>query len=208
MTGSDFRVIHRVWTTRPQVALTFDDGDSVDDWRRLLDILAGYGVKASFFCLGIRVRDEPGIARRTVAEGHAIGSHGWDHARLRGVPDAEVRSRLMRDRAIWWRVARSSSLPFFRPPYGAYDSATLAAASVAGYTRIVLWDVDPQDWTRPGPQVICRRVLEQARAGSIVCMHVVDQTADALPSVIEGLRHMGLEPVSLPVLLNEGTLVR
>ena len=62
-------------------------------------------------------------------------------------------------------------------------------------TPIVLWDVDPSDWARPGAVVIAGRVLMQTRPGTIILMHDGggdrSQTVAALPLVIEGLLDRG-----------------
>lgn len=71
----------------------------------------------------------------------------------------------------------SPPAPYFRPPYGAYDSEVLRAVGAD-------------------------RVLSHARAGSIVVMHTLDGTAAALPSIIGRLRKRGLEPVSLQELFD------
>jgi hypothetical protein len=61
-----------------RVALTFDDGGATP-WRSILDTLKAHKAHATFFVLGPYVSSTPSLARRTLAEGHAIGSHGWTH---------------------------------------------------------------------------------------------------------------------------------
>ena len=158
-------------------------------------------VTATFFANGMRVVEHPALARRTVVEGHAVGSHGWDHTRLPGLPRDEVRRRLRADHQAWSRLTGATPLPWFRPPYGAVDDVVVETARQAGYRHTVLWDVDPEDWKEPGPHAVAERVLSRAGPGSIVGMHVVEDTADALASVIDGLRHGGLEPVTVPALV-------
>jgi peptidoglycan/xylan/chitin deacetylase (PgdA/CDA1 family) len=114
--------------------------------------------------------------------------------------ESAVRGDLQRQAQAWWRVARVTPVPYFRPPYGSYDSSTLAAAGDLGFARTMLWDVDPQDWRRPGASVIVSKVLGAIGPGDIVVMHVQAQTADALPSILDGLRRRGLIQSSLPEL--------
>jgi peptidoglycan/xylan/chitin deacetylase (PgdA/CDA1 family) len=199
------RVVRRVDGAGSRVALTFDDCVDGDAWSRILDVLAARGAGASFFCPGTRVNANPALAARTVAEGHTIGAHGWDHRDLTTLTDEEIRARLELDGAAWWRQASTTPVPYLRPPYGAYDADTLRVAGAEGYAYTILWDVDPQDWTRPGARAIAARVLEHARSGSIVVMHVLDQTAAALPAILDGLAGRGLRPVTLADLLAEGT---
>lgn len=194
-------VWHRVEGAGPRVALTFDDCDRPGAWAGILDVLAHEAATGTFFANGMRVVEQPALARRTVAEGHAVGSHGWDHARLPGLPGEEVRRRLRLDHRAWYTLTGATPVPWFRPPYGALDDVVLCTAREAGYRHTVLWDVDPEDWTEPGARAVAERVLSKARPGSIVGMHVVEHTAEALPSVIRGLRDRGLELVVVPDLV-------
>ena len=194
------RVWRRVDSAGRRVALTFDDCYDTAAWARILDTLKAKHATASFFCTGIYVAGHPDLARRTLAGGHTVGSHGWDHASLTALPYDEVRSRLVRDESAWWRIAGTTPAPFFRPPYGATNATVLRAAGSAGYLRTIVWDVDPRDWSLPGASVIRERVLSAARRGSIVVLHALDQTAAALPGIVNGLRARGLEPVSLAEL--------
>ncbi|MEW6059634.1 MAG: polysaccharide deacetylase family protein [Actinomycetota bacterium] len=183
-----------------RVALTFDDCYSQSAWSRILSILDARHAQASFFCSGVYVAAFPNVAHRTAALGHTIGAHGWNHPNMSLLGEREVLHQLVSDSEAWWRVARVTSVPWFRPPYGSYDQAVLSTAGQAGYLHTVLWDVDPQDWRRPGASAIAARVLSATHSGSIVVLHTLDQTADALPAIIDGLRARGLEPVGLTAL--------
>jgi len=187
-----------------RVALTFDDCGSPSAWDSILSTLHASRIKAAFFCPGIYVRAAPAEARRTALEGHTIGSHGWDHANFARLSFAQARRRLISDREVWWRLAKVSPTPLFRPPFGAYNRTAYAAAAAAGYSTFVLWDVDPNDWRDPGVSVIVSRVLRAVRPGSIVLMHVKPQTAAALPQILRGLRAKRLRPVALTELLRMG----
>lgn len=65
----------------------------------------------------------------------------------------------------------------------------------------MLRDVDPEDWTRPAASELSRRIQTEARAGSIVVLHAIDETAGALPEIIRNLRDKSLEPVALSNLI-------
>src|ERR1044071_3861666 len=65
-----------------QLALTYDDGPNDPHTLRLLDVLAKYGAKATFFLIGKYVRQRPEIARTIQAAGHTIGNHTWNHPNL------------------------------------------------------------------------------------------------------------------------------
>lgn len=195
------RLVARVDNAGRYVALTFDDCFFPSSWDSILRTLARNRVKAAFFCPGFLVRAFPHLAARTLRAGHTIGSHGWDHAQLSASAYGGILWRLKRDRDVWWRW-REAAVPYFRPPYGAYNSTVLSAAGAAGYRYTVLWDVDTRDWTNPGLGAIVSRAVRPARAGSIILLHVKPQTALALPLIIRGLRNRGLTPIGLDELLH------
>lgn len=181
------------------VALTFDDGGA-EPWASMLSTLKAYRAHATFFPLGPYAQASPSLMRRTVAEGNALGSHGWTHTEMTRQSYSAVRGEWIRSEAPWWNAAGVTPVPYCRPPYGSYNSTTLAAAGSAGFTRVILWDVDPRDWTEPGSAVIAQRVLSAVHPGAIVCMHLRAQTAAALPTILSGLRARGYKAVSLPEL--------
>jgi peptidoglycan/xylan/chitin deacetylase (PgdA/CDA1 family) len=189
-----------------RVALTFDDCDDPDAWRRILHTLSHESVRATFFCPGQEVLRYRALARATVRRGHDVGSHGWDHALLTGRSTEASAWRLRKDAAAWWRVAHVTSIPYFRPPYGAYDSSVLRASGQNGYGRLILWSVDPADWQNPPPSTIASRVLTHVHPGSIVIMHVRRHTATALPRILRRLKRKHLKPVNLDALFAAGRL--
>ena len=155
-------VFHRLPDGVAGVALTFDDCDDGAAWDQILDVLASEAVLGVFFGLGFRVEQFPDAARRTVAAGHFVGAHGWDHRDLTGLGHDDVVWRLRADRTAWQRVG-AAEVVAFRPPFGRYDPSTLVAAGDAGYRQMVLWDVDPRDWQLPGAHVIVARAVAVAQ---------------------------------------------
>lgn len=194
-------VLRRVDGAGRRIALTFDDCGSLDAWRRILDTLAASRAEATFFCVGTVLATSGSLPRRTVALGNAVGAHGWDHDSVVGVSESVIRSKVRHDQAAWWRRARTTPAPFFRPPGGELGATTLAGVGAEGFRWTVLWDVDPADWTGISSDAIRRRVLSSVRPGSIVVLHVTSRTAEALPGILRGLRAKDLEAVSLPALL-------
>ncbi len=196
MSASDRMVRHRLPSGLHGVALTFDDCDQGGPWSDILEVLATWRAAATFFANGMRVVQFPEQARRTVSEGHALGAHGWDHSDLTQLGREEVERRLLADR--WaWRQAGAMDVVLVRPPYGRFGADLLEAARRTRYEELVLWDVDPLDWQLPEPEVIVARVLDGCSPGSIIDLHVTAPTAAALPSIIDGLRHEGLECLPL-----------
>lgn len=193
-------VYERVENAGARVALTFDDCWTSAQWTRMLDTLDALRVRATFFCVGDAVSKWPSLAQRTVAAGHTIGDHTDTHRDLTTLSTEEIQADLRAGQAAWWSAARWTGEPYLRPPMLAYDARVLAAAGSVGASRMILSDVDPEDWRLPGSAVIADRVLASVRGGSIVGLHTLDQTADALGAIVAGLRAAGLEPVTLAEL--------
>jgi peptidoglycan/xylan/chitin deacetylase (PgdA/CDA1 family) len=105
-------------------------------------------------------------------------------------------------------LAGQSPVPYWRPPFGSYDTAVLIAAASVSYTKTILWDIDTIDWrpiSQGGPTAdqIAAKVVAGAQDGSVVLNHLGGyRTRSALPAVIFGLRHTrGMEPTSISDLL-------
>src|SRR5580704_10238906 len=81
-----------------QLALTFDDGPNPAWTPRLLDILAGQDVRATFFLVGRYAQAEPYLVRRISAAGHLIGNHSWSHPNLAITSARRVEEELTRTR--------------------------------------------------------------------------------------------------------------
>ena len=139
-----------------ELALTFDDGPSATWTPRLLDLLAGHGVKATFFVLGKHAEAEPALVRRIVAEGHLVGNHSWSHPNLALTAASRVREEMIRTKQALEEI---SGVPvrFFRPPFGARRPMVLRAAREYGMTP-VLWNAMTTDWKEPSAEKIAARL--------------------------------------------------
>ena len=185
-----------------RVALTFDDGYDEAGWAAILAVLHARGAHATFFINGRYVAGYPTLARRTVAWGNAIGSHTWSHVLTTTETPTQIRAQIEGDIKAWWRVARATPVPYFRPPYGGYDDKTLAVAGSLGFARVMLWSVDPTDYSDPGAAVIADRVLSGVRSGAVFELHCLPETAAALPAILAGLHARGYTAVTLPALFH------
>ena len=185
----------------PYIALTFDDGPNATLTPKLLDLLAAHHMKATFFVVGQNAADHPDILRRAVREGHEIGNHSWSHPNLGKMSDEAVRRELQKtDDAIFSAIGRRPTL--MRPPYGSLtEHQRRWIHDDFGY-RIIIWDVDPLDWKRPGPSVVCNRILKETRAGSIVLAHDIHPpTIEAMPATFDQLDRKGFKSVTVSELL-------
>ncbi|MFJ1702724.1 bifunctional polysaccharide deacetylase/glycosyltransferase family 2 protein [Kitasatospora sp. NPDC088346] len=183
------------------MALTFDDGPDEQWTPQILDVLAQYHAKATFFVTGSMVTRHPDLIRRIIADGHEIGLHSFTH------PDFTLQS----DRRITWEMAQTQLAlagvagvhsALFRPPYSSDASAlddltwpVLKKLADRGYVTAFI-DEDTEDWQRPGVDAIVAAAMpKKAGEGHIVLMHDAGgdraQTVAALKVVMPRLQAEG-----------------
>jgi len=189
----------------PYIALTFDDGPSPVLTPKLLDLLAARHLKATFFVVGQNAADHPDILKRAVREGHEIANHSWSHPNLGKMSDEAVRRELQKtDDAIAAAIGKRPTL--MRPPYGSITANQKKWIHQEFGYRIIIWDVDPLDWKRPGPSVVTARILKETKAGSIVLAHDIHPpTIEAMPKTFDQLIEKGFKSVTVTELLGMAT---
>jgi peptidoglycan-N-acetylglucosamine deacetylase len=189
----------------PYIAMTFDDGPSAALTPKLLDLLAAHHIKATFFVIGENVAEYPEIVARAAREGHEIANHSWSHPNLGKMSQENVRSQLQRtDDAIKSATGKSPTL--LRPPYGSITEREKRWIHDEFGYHIILWDVDPLDWKRPGPAAVRNRILKETRPGSIVLSHDIHPgTVEAMPSTFDELEAKGFKFVTVSELLDMAT---
>jgi peptidoglycan-N-acetylglucosamine deacetylase len=186
----------------PYIALTFDDGPSEKLTPKLLDILAARHIKATFFVIGQNVAEHPEIVKRALKEGHEIGNHSWSHPNLAKMSDESVRRELKKtDDAITEACATRPTL--VRPPYGSITPRQKRWIHEEFGYRIILWDVDPLDWKRPGAKVVTSRIMKETRNGSIVLSHDIHPgTIESVPETLNELEAKGFKFVTVSELIS------
>ncbi len=196
--------VSRVAVPGPYVALTFDDGPHASYTPQILDILRRHGAHATFFVLGSRAASHPGILARAVAEGNEIGSHTWNHMNMARSSHAAICSDLDRTAAAIEK-ATGKRPRVMRPPYGAANSAVTSLVYGRYGTPAILWDVDTEDWRRPGVGVVVDRAVSKARPGSIILVHDIHaSTLAAVEGIVSGLQARGFKLVTVSQLMALG----
>lgn len=179
-------------TLVPCVAVTYDDGPSPLT-AGILDELAARDAAATFYAQGANAGRFREVLARMTREGHEVANHTWNHPHLPGLTAQQVSAQI-RDTSRALEAASGQAVRSFRPPYGEYDSAVLAAAGLPA----ILWDVDTEDWRGPSDEVLIRRAVEGPRAGSIVLQHDVHTvTARTAGAVYDGLLDRGFTLVTV-----------
>ena len=201
------QIPNRLPTRRWVVALTFDAGADNAGAPKILSVLARARVPATFFMTGRWAELYWRWARRIAAH-YPIGNHTFNHTDLLTLSLAGVRSEVLGASAAIKRATGRPPVPLFRFPYGSSNASTLAVVNRLGYTAVG-WTVDTLGWegTSQGQSVnsVVSRALAHIERGEIILMHVganpTDHStldADALATIISGIRRRGYTLVTLP----------
>lgn len=153
----------------PVLYLTFDDGPHPVYTPQVLDLLAEYDVKATFFVVGWMVSLYPDVTRRIAAEGHSIQLHSWRHDHLTRFTRDEFIADVRKVQAILGKTVNRRGT-CIRPPYGSVNARVRGWASELGLT-VAMWDVSGDDWTDISSEQIANIVVRRAAPDAVLLLH-------------------------------------
>jgi peptidoglycan-N-acetylglucosamine deacetylase len=193
------------------VALTFDAGADRGFAAKILSILEQNAIHATFGMTGAWALANRDLVRRMAHDNDSFVNHTFDHRSFTGyssrtapLTDAQRGWEIMQTEKVLWSVAHRSARPFFRPPFGDYDPATLRLLRRMGYRYMIMWTVDSLGWEHLQAAAILNRCLAGLRPGTIYLMHVGIQSQDAfaLRPLIQALRRRGYGFETIPQLVS------
>lgn len=186
-------LIWRFPTAEKEIYLTFDDGPVPGPTDFVLETLRKYNCKATFFCIGDNVRNNPEIFKRIQEEDHVIGNHTFNHLKGWSTPLAQYVENVKQfDKQV--KLEREDSkIELFRPPYGRITRSQIR--SLKNY-KIVMWDVLTIDYNKNiSPEACLKNSVAVTRPGSIVVFHdsikAERNMMFALPRFIEHFQQQG-----------------
>jgi peptidoglycan-N-acetylglucosamine deacetylase len=186
--------------TDKAVALTFDDGNDSQNTEKILYILRSRGVNATFFPTARAVELASKTWRQVAAANYPIANHTYHHISLKGLCFQKQLAELEKAKS----VIAAEPLPlqgYMRPPYEDFDDNTRLAATAAGESHVVLWDIDTFDWTGVGWRTVAARAL-RGHSGSIILMHTsAHASSTALYEIIKQFKKRGYRFVTVGQML-------
>ena len=199
------RVYYRSDENSKKIALTFDDGPHPRFTRQILDILSEYGIKATFFVIGVNAKNYPESLKIIKDSGCEIGNHTYSHKRMEGMTTEQIRVEIEKcDEAIFEISGVHPRV--FRPPQGYVPNELLSITSKKEY-KVALWSIDTLDWSLNPSREIYGTVISKLRGGDIILMHDYvsggNTTCDALRMIIPSLLEKGYSFVTVSELLGE-----
>ena len=195
------RIVWRIDTPEPLVALSFDDGPAPEHTPQVLDILSKHRAHATFFLIGDRAVAHPELVGRLRSEGHEVGNHSFTIRPTVQASDDAFLANLTRTEEV---LGLSGPIKLFRPPGGKIRPSQLRLAEDRGY-RVILGSAYPYDGAHPPSAYIRWLVTKNLAPGVIVILH--DGIADpsrmvaALGSILTDGERKGLRFVTVGDLL-------
>jgi peptidoglycan/xylan/chitin deacetylase (PgdA/CDA1 family) len=188
--------------TRDAVALTFHGDGPASIVREMLTVLRKNQARVTVLAIGRWLAADPALAGMIRDAGHELGNHTWSHQTMPRLVAAAIRTEVDRAAAEIDKLTGSPGR-WFRPSGTPRSTPAIrTAATAAGYGACLGYDVDPLDYTDPGPAAIVRSLARSVRPGSIVSLHLGHPgTLAALPAVLAHLHDRGLAPVTASDLL-------
>lgn len=182
-------------------ALTFDDGPWPNNTEKILDILSQENIKATFYWVGRAVQNSPDIAKKVVAQGHAIGNHTWRHPQVNLDEITAAEEIANTAKVIYDKTGVKTNL--FRPPGGNIYGQLVPYAKRQKYS-VNMWDVESADYYASASEIV-RNVVKSTKPGSIILLHDGGgdrkRTIQALPLIILQLKEQGYSFVTVPELM-------
>ena len=192
---------HAIWRMDPSekaVYLTFDDGPIPEATPFVLDVLARFNIRATFFVVGDNVRKHPDIFRQVVEAGHRIGNHTYNHiGGFRWLSWKYLENTQKAEDIIGKYDSRPVHSFLFRPPHGWLRTLQYRAIRRQGY-QIIMWDLVTRDYSRRlTADEVLENVKRYARNGSIITFHdslrSIDKLQKILPSALQWLIDQGYQ---------------
>jgi len=181
--------IWRMDTEERAVYLTFDDGPIPESTPFILETLAKYNVKATFFMVGENVQKNPELYQMIVDAGHQVGNHTHNHL---GAFKHWTTTYIINT----FKANEYIHSHLFRPPHGLLRHSEYWWIKKA--FKIVMWDLVTRDYSKwlTGEDVF-NNVKNYARNGSIITFHdslkSIDKLRFALPQILQWLQEQGYE---------------
>ena len=187
--------------SRPEIALTFDDGPHPRDTTGVLDVLARHNVRATFFLIGEQVERHARLVKQIHDGGHQIGIHCYRHKPFPLEDGNQLRVQLDRTRTVIAEACQSSASAMMdvRPPYGLFSAKMIPMFAEWKY-RLVMWNCIPPHYLQPLKWTILQ-VLDASIPGSIIVLHDGHghgtKAAHAVELVLPRLKSQGFEFVTV-----------
>ncbi|SEA58996.1 Peptidoglycan/xylan/chitin deacetylase, PgdA/CDA1 family [Oribacterium sp. KHPX15] len=185
-------------TTKPMVALTWDDGPNGSTGEAIMDVLEKYNGRGTFFVVGNRVDEFASEIQRMAANGHEIANHSWDHdTKLSKNSSDYIVQEFAKTNAKVQEVAGVTPV-LARLPGGIISDTVKSSITMP----LIFWSVDTLDWKHKDADKVVESIKSEISDGGIVLMHeLYKSTQAACEEIIPWLAQQGYQLVTVSELI-------
>lgn len=194
--GQNGEIRHQADTTKPMIALTYDDGPSKNT-STIVETLQKYNSVATFFVVAERISYFPDSFKSAYESGNEIASHTYSHTMLNKLTASEIKEEIAKaNKEIKKYIGIPAAL--LRPPGGNINDTVRESVD----SPMILWSVDTEDWSNRNTATTTKRALANPEDGDIILMHdLYESTAAAADQIVSSLIDDGFQLVTVSELI-------
>mgnify|MGYP001208712793 CR=1 FL=1 len=183
--------IRHIPTTKPWVAITFDDGPSIYT-ERILQQLAKKNATATFFLQAKNIEQYPNLALKIYAAGHSVANHGYQHDHVEKKNPKQLIEMIAKSQLVFYDIF--DFIPrYYRPAYSRIAPGQIDLLKMH-FLHLIRWNIDPQDWNKKhSKRYIINHITKNIKAGDIIILHESEKTIKLLPKLIKKIQKKGLQ---------------
>ncbi|GAB3069827.1 polysaccharide deacetylase family sporulation protein PdaB [Virgibacillus ainsalahensis] len=188
----------------PNIALTFNISWGEEKVFDILEQLKQQQVQATFFVSGEWAERHPDIIEQIAEDEHEVGMLGYRYKSYLEQETDQVRKDLVQAREVFEKLG-FEDVNLLRTPSGHFNKEIIELAEEMNF-QVIHWNVNPSDWKNPGTDAIVDTVMQETTNGDIVLLHASDavkQTAEALKTILPGLKNKEFQFVPMTELINQ-----
>ncbi|WP_458627979.1 polysaccharide deacetylase family protein [Winogradskyella sp. PC D3.3] len=187
---------------KKQVAITFDDGPNAEFTPQILDLLKTYHAKATFFCIGKHIKQQPKLVQQMIAEGHTVGNHTYSHSEIfdfygkqKVIDEIETTNALVAS-------IINKEIILFRPPYGVTNPAITKALKHTKH-KVIGWNIRSLDTVKNDEKTILNRITKNITPGAVILLHDSQNiTVRVLEQLLLFLQENNYQSITVDTLFN------
>lgn len=179
-------IVPRVETQEKAVALTFDDGPN-EKADKLVQLLDDAKIKATFFLIGENMEKYPQETVKLVQAGHEVGNHSYSHQRMILKTPGFIQNEIERTDKLIQEAGYKGEI-LFRPPFGK-KLVVLPYYLAKTNRKSITWDIEPDSYPEiaSSPDKIVNYVIQQAKPGSIILLHIWHYSDEDASTIVKGI---------------------
>lgn len=203
--GPESKAVSLVYTTKRELSLTFDGMAGKATMERLLDELDTYGIRATFFLPGMRVAEEPDIAKEILARGHEIENNTLSRLDLSKLPYARTYNEVKLSADVI-KKQTGVTTRYVRAVTGVYTDRVRQATAQSGEQAVVGSSLFLHNWEHETPLQKHDYVRKYINRGGIIALDTEENKTidESVRLIAEGAKETGYRFVTLNALLQDG----